>query len=149
MVMSSQSRNIAERMLDATAAFGKSRVIFRWRIGAFIFGEFGASWSDGLGALHGQSSGTFLEIVLVAPIGHLFNSIPLTPGDVGVGETAFKRAFCPRENERGSRRAALLPDLEPSRWGAGTVKLYVRNGSDRSLAAGPAECGPGRIHQGQ
>jgi uncharacterized membrane protein YbhN (UPF0104 family) len=30
---------------------------------------------------------------LVAPLGHLVNSLPLTPGGIGVGETAFNTLF--------------------------------------------------------
>lgn len=33
------------------------------------------------------------RLALVAPIGHLVNSLPLTPGGIGVGETAFNTLF--------------------------------------------------------
>ncbi len=32
-------------------------------------------------------------LCLVAPLGHLINSLPLTPGGIGVGETAFNSLF--------------------------------------------------------
>ena len=34
-----------------------------------------------------------MRLALVAPIGHLVNSLPLTPGGIGVGETAFNSLF--------------------------------------------------------
>jgi glycosyltransferase 2 family protein len=34
-----------------------------------------------------------LALCLVAPLGHLVNSLPLTPGGLGVGETAFNALF--------------------------------------------------------
>ena len=34
-----------------------------------------------------------MRLALVAPIGHLVNSLPLTPGGIGVGETAFNTLF--------------------------------------------------------
>ena len=33
------------------------------------------------------------RLALVAPIGHLVNSLPLTPGGIGLGETAFNALF--------------------------------------------------------
>jgi uncharacterized membrane protein YbhN (UPF0104 family) len=45
----------------------------------------------GLYALNPQPFST--RLVLVAPIGHLVNSLPLTPGGIGVGKTAFNALF--------------------------------------------------------
>jgi len=44
--------------------------------------------------LYAVNPGSFsMRLALVAPIGHLVNSLPLTPGGIGVGETAFNSLF--------------------------------------------------------
>jgi glycosyltransferase 2 family protein len=44
--------------------------------------------------LYAVNPGSFsMRLALVAPIGHLVNSLPLTPGGIGVGETAFNTLF--------------------------------------------------------
>src|SRR5258708_17170431 len=45
----------------------------------------------GLYAINPLSFST--RLALVAPIGHLVNSLPLTPGGIGIGETAFDALF--------------------------------------------------------
>jgi hypothetical protein len=46
-----------------------------------------------LGALTVASSSWSPRMFLVIPIGHIANSLPLTPGGLGVGETAFNALF--------------------------------------------------------
>lgn len=43
------------------------------------------------GAVHAESQR--LELALVVPLGFVANALPLTPGGIGVGETAFHRLF--------------------------------------------------------
>jgi hypothetical protein len=38
-------------------------------------------------------AGISMKLCLVAPIGHLVNSLPLTPGGIGVGESPFNALF--------------------------------------------------------
>ena len=38
----------------------------------------------------------------MAPVGHLVNSLPLTPGGIGVGETAFNALFSLTEMTGGA-----------------------------------------------
>jgi uncharacterized membrane protein YbhN (UPF0104 family) len=46
-----------------------------------------------LGLLAVAPSGWTPRMCLVIPIGHIVNSLPLTPGGLGVGETAFNALF--------------------------------------------------------
>ena len=47
----------------------------------------------GLGLYAVNPAAFSMRLALVAPIGHLVNSLPLTPGGIGVGETAFNSLF--------------------------------------------------------
>ena len=46
-----------------------------------------------LGMLAVNPSGLSLKMCLVIPMGYMANSLPLTPGGLGVGETAFNALF--------------------------------------------------------
>ena len=46
-----------------------------------------------LGMLVVNPSGLELKMCIVVPMGYIANSLPLTPGGLGVGETAFNALF--------------------------------------------------------
>jgi len=46
-----------------------------------------------LGMLLMNPSGLEMKMCLVIPMGYIANSLPLTPGGLGVGETAFNALF--------------------------------------------------------
>ncbi len=86
-------QNIAERVLDAMAAYGKSPSVL---IGALVL-SFLANLAligvTALGLYTVNPAGLSMKLCLVVPIGHLVNSLPFTPGGIGVGETAFNALF--------------------------------------------------------
>jgi uncharacterized membrane protein YbhN (UPF0104 family) len=86
-------RNLALRVLDALAVQGKSRGILFFGVFLSVLANVALIAVTALG-LYAVSPGSLsMRLTLVAPIGHLVNSIPLTPGGIGVGEGAFNALF--------------------------------------------------------
>lgn len=87
------ARNLAVRVLDAMAVHGKARGSLVLALVLSLLANVALVVVTGLG-LHAVNPGAFsVNVALVAPIGHLVNSLPLTPGGIGVGETAFNALF--------------------------------------------------------
>jgi glycosyltransferase 2 family protein len=86
-------KNLAVRVLDAMAAQGKARstLFFAFVLSLLANLALIVVTALGLYAVNPQSFST--RLALVAPIGHLANSLPLTPGGIGVGEAAFNALF--------------------------------------------------------
>jgi glycosyltransferase 2 family protein len=86
-------RSLAVRVLDAMAVHGKARGSLVLALILSLLANVALVVVTGLG-LHVVNPGAFsVNLALVAPIGHLVNSLPLTPGGIGVGETAFNALF--------------------------------------------------------
>ncbi len=86
-------KNLALRVLDAMAAHGKARGTLLFALILSLFANVCLIVVTGLG-LYAVSPRSFsARLVLVAPMGHLVNSLPLTPGGIGVGESAFNSLF--------------------------------------------------------
>jgi uncharacterized protein (TIRG00374 family) len=83
----------AERMFDALHGFSRHPSILLASTGISLMGH-GVTAATVL-TLAAATGGavTSLEASLLAPIGFLANTIPLTPGGLGVGEAAFERLF--------------------------------------------------------
>ncbi len=86
-------RTIFERVLDAMAAYGKSRGTLMGALALSFLANLALIGVTALGLYTVNPTGLSWNMCLVAPIGHLVNSIPLTPGGIGVGETAFNALF--------------------------------------------------------
>jgi uncharacterized membrane protein YbhN (UPF0104 family) len=86
-------RDLAVRALDAMALQGKaqSTLFFAFLLSLLANLALIVVTALGLYAVNPLSFST--RLALVAPIGHLVNSLPLTPGGIGVGETAFNALF--------------------------------------------------------
>jgi len=86
-------RDLAVRVLDAMALQGKAKGTLSFAFLLSLVANLALIVVTGLGldAVNPQPFST--RLVLVAPIGHLVNSLPLTPGGIGVGETAFNALF--------------------------------------------------------
>jgi glycosyltransferase 2 family protein len=86
-------KNLTVRVLDAMAVQGKaqSTLFFAFLLSLLANLALIAVTALGLYAVNPLSFST--RLALVAPIGHLVNSLPLTPGGIGVGETAFNALF--------------------------------------------------------
>jgi len=86
-------KNLALRVLDAMAVHGKNRgtLFFAFLLSLLANLVLVVVTALGLYAINPASFST--RLALVAPIGHLVNSLPLTPGGIGIGETAFTALF--------------------------------------------------------
>jgi glycosyltransferase 2 family protein len=86
-------RDLTVRVLHAMALQGKaqSTLFFAFLLSLVANLALMAVTALGLYAVNPLSFST--RLALVAPIGHLVNSLPLTPGGIGVGETAFNALF--------------------------------------------------------
>lgn len=86
-------KSLALRVLDAMAVHGKAQGTLLFALLLSLLANLALILVTGLG-LYAVNPGSFsMRLALVAPIGHLVNSLPLTPGGIGVGETAFNTLF--------------------------------------------------------
>lgn len=86
-------RNIAERMLEAIWAYGRAQSILLAALGLSFLANLALIGVTALGLYAVNPAALSMKVCLVAPIGHLVNSLPLTPGGIGVGESAFNALF--------------------------------------------------------
>jgi uncharacterized membrane protein YbhN (UPF0104 family) len=86
-------RSLALRVLDAMALHGKAQGTLFFALVLSLFANLALILVTALGLYAVNPSFFSMRLALVAPIGHLVNSLPLTPGGIGVGETAFNTLF--------------------------------------------------------
>src|SRR5580700_9756249 len=86
-------RNLALRVVDAMAAQGKARGKLFIALLLSLLANMALIVVTALGSTVVNPGLFSLNLALVAPLGHLVNSLPLTPGGIGVGETAFNTRF--------------------------------------------------------
>jgi uncharacterized protein (TIRG00374 family) len=86
-------QNIAARMLQAMAAYGRARGILLGALALSFLANLALVGLTALGLYTVNPTQLSWKLCLVAPVGHLVNSVPLTPGGIGVGETAFNALF--------------------------------------------------------
>jgi glycosyltransferase 2 family protein len=86
-------RTLAVRVVDALSVHGKDQMtlIYAFLLSLLANLALVVVTALALFAVHPASFST--SLALVAPVGHLVNSLPLTPGGIGVGETAFNALF--------------------------------------------------------
>lgn len=86
-------RNIVERVLNAMAWYGKAPSVLIGALALSFLANLTLIAVTALGLYTVNPGGLSWKLGLVAPIGHLVNSLPLTPGGIGLGETAFNALF--------------------------------------------------------
>ena len=86
-------KSIALRVLDAMTAQGGARSTLFFALLLSVLANLVLVLVTGLGLYAVNPVAFSMRLALVAPIGHLVNSLPLTPGGIGVGETAFNSLF--------------------------------------------------------
>jgi uncharacterized membrane protein YbhN (UPF0104 family) len=86
-------QNVTARMLDAVAAYGKARGVLLAALALSFLANLALVGVTALGLYTVNRAQLSWKLCLVAPVGHLVNSLPLTPGGIGVGETAFNALF--------------------------------------------------------
>ena len=85
--------NQSPRVVDALVAHGKARTALFFALLLSLLANLALIVVTGLGLYAVIPDSFSMRLALVAPIGHLVNSLPLTPGGIGVGETAFNALF--------------------------------------------------------
>ena len=86
-------RSLALRVLDAMAAHGKSRGTLLLALMLSLLANLALIALTSLGLYVVNPASSSARLAIVAPMGHLVNSLPLTPGGIGVGESAFNALF--------------------------------------------------------
>src|SRR5271165_2714949 len=86
-------QNLAMRVLDALAVHGKDWMRLFAALLLSLLANLALIVVTALGMYAINPAAFTMRLALVAPIGHLVNSLPLTPGGIGVGETAFNALF--------------------------------------------------------
>jgi glycosyltransferase 2 family protein len=99
-------QEVAVRAMDALSVHSKDPVALVYAFLMSLLANLALVVVTALGLYAVHPASFSMRLVLVAPIGHLVNSLPLTPGGIGVGETAFNALF--RLTGIGSGAEALL-----------------------------------------
>jgi len=86
-------KSLALRVLDAMAVHGKAQGALFFAFLLSLLANLALVAVTALALYVVNPSSFSMRLALVAPIGHLLNSLPLTPGGIGVGETAFNALF--------------------------------------------------------
>jgi glycosyltransferase 2 family protein len=86
-------KSLALRVLDAMAVHGKAQSTLFLALLLSLLANLALIVVTALGLYAVNPVSFSTRLALVAPIGHLVNSLPLTPGGIGVGETAFNALF--------------------------------------------------------
>jgi glycosyltransferase 2 family protein len=86
-------KNLALRVLDAMAVHGKARGTLFFALILSLLANLSLIVVTALGLYTVNPASFSMRLAIVAPMGHLVNSLPLTPGGIGVGESAFNALF--------------------------------------------------------
>jgi glycosyltransferase 2 family protein len=86
-------RNIVSRIVATIAAFRRAPAAMIRAFGLSLLANCSLIIVTWLAAVALHPIAVPGKLFLIAPIGHLVNSLPLTPGGLGVGETAFAALF--------------------------------------------------------
>lgn len=86
-------KNTAERIFDTIASYRDSPGTILSALGLSFIANLSLIALTALAILALNPSELRARMLLVVPMGHIVNSLPLTPGGIGVGETAFGALF--------------------------------------------------------
>lgn len=86
-------KNVAERILGTIARYRGHPGTVVMALGTSLLANLCVIGVTALAVLAVSPSGLAMKMFLVIPIGHIVNSLPLTPGGLGVGEAAFNALF--------------------------------------------------------
>lgn len=127
---------LALRVVDALVAHGKARTALFFALLLSLLANLALIVVTGLGLYAVIPDSFSMRLALVAPIGHLVNSLPLTPGGIGVGETAFNALFWLAGMDGGGERITLCSPMEfPCRIN-GPIDIPLRSGPSGSSLCG-------------
>ncbi len=86
-------KSIAGRILGTIGAYRRSPGTLVAALGTSLLANVCVIGVTALAVLAVNPGGLAMKMCLIIPIGHIVNSLPLTPGGLGVGETAFNALF--------------------------------------------------------
>jgi uncharacterized protein (TIRG00374 family) len=86
-------RNMAAQILETIATLGRSPGTLLAALALSLLANLSVIAITVLAFLVLDPAGLASKMCLVIPIGHVVNGLPLTPGGLGVGETAFNALF--------------------------------------------------------
>jgi glycosyltransferase 2 family protein len=86
-------RNLAARVFETIRMYRESPGALVAALGISVLVNLSLIGVTALGVLVVNPSNLAPKMCLVVPIGYIVNSVPLTPGGLGVGETAFNALF--------------------------------------------------------
>jgi hypothetical protein len=86
-------KSVALRVFDALVLHGKDQGTLLSALLLSVLANLALILVTALGLYAVNPAAFSMRLALVAPMGHLVNSLPLTPGGIGVGETAFNTLF--------------------------------------------------------
>jgi glycosyltransferase 2 family protein len=86
-------RNVIHRVVSTMAAYRTMPAALLKALALSLLANCSLIVATWLAAMAVHPLGISSKLFLVAPIGHVVNSLPLTPGGLGVGETAFASLF--------------------------------------------------------
>lgn len=89
----SRWRSLVVRGLETIRAYRRSPGTLISALGASMLANLSLIGVTALGVKLVNPSGLEMKMCLVIPMGYIANSLPLTPGGLGVGETAFNALF--------------------------------------------------------
>jgi glycosyltransferase 2 family protein len=86
-------REVPERVMGTLGAYRKSPSILFAALGASLVSNLILIAATAMAVLLLSPNSMSLKLCLVIPLGDVANALPLTPGGLGVGETAFNALF--------------------------------------------------------
>jgi uncharacterized protein (TIRG00374 family) len=85
--------NAVERIRGTIATYRRSPTTLLLALGISIVANLSLVAVTALGVLALNPASWSMKMCIMIPIGHIANSLPITPGGLGVGETAFNALF--------------------------------------------------------
>ena len=86
-------QTLALRVVDALSLQGKDQLTLMYAFLLSLLANLALMVVTALALFAVHPASFSIRLALVAPVGHLVNSLPLTPGGIGVGESAFNALF--------------------------------------------------------
>jgi len=116
---------VVQQIRGTIITYRKNCGVLFLALGVSLLANFLLVFVTMLGALAVAPSSWSPRMFLVVPIGHIVNSVPLTPGGLGVGETAFNALFN-LTDIRGGADALLCTRIWTAMVGLVGFSFYLR-----------------------
>ncbi len=127
-------RELVLRSLGTVAAYRRSPWILAGALGISLADNLMAIGTLALGLLVVSPASLEAKLLVMVPMGEIVNSLPLTPGGLGVGETAFN-AFFSIAGLRGGAEALLCWRVWNALTGLLGLFFYLRGVRVRVIGA--------------